>query len=197
MWALEWIPFWIFHVLLIGGILGLIFAFVLSFIPFISKYKLPIQVGSLLLIVFGTFMEGAISNQEAWLVKVADLKVKVAQVETKSAEKTTEIVTKYVTKVQVVKEKGDVIIKEVPKYITKESDAKCTLPNSFVMLHDSASKNEVPDSTRVADETTSGVKLSTATGTVVGNYSICHQNSEQLKALQEWVKEQEKLFNKN
>lgn len=197
MWALEWIPFWIFHVLLIGGILGLIFAFVLSFIPFISKYKLPIQVGSLLLIVFGTFMEGAISNQEAWLVKVADLKVKVAQVETKSAEKTTEIVTKYVTKVQVVKEKGDVIIKEVPKYITKESDAKCALPNSFVMLHDSASKNEVPDSTRVADETTSGVKLSTATGTVVGNYSICHQNSEQLKALQEWVKEQEKLFNKN
>lgn len=197
MWALEWIPFWIFHVLLIGGILGLIFAFVLSFIPFISKYKLPIQVGSLLLIVFGTFMEGAISNQEAWLVKVADLKVKVAQVETKSAEKTTEIVTKYVTKVQVVKEKGDVIIKEVPKYITKESDAKCALPNSFVMLHDSASKNEVPDSTRVADETASGVKLSTATGTVVGNYSICHQNSEQLKALQEWVKEQEKLFNKN
>jgi hypothetical protein len=64
------------------------------------------------------------------------------------------------------------------------------------VLHDSASKNEVPDPTRLADEGTSATKLSTVTETVVGNYSICHQNAEQLKALQTWIREQEIIFNK-
>jgi hypothetical protein len=141
-------------------------------------------------------MEGGISNQEKWEAKVAEAKLEMAQKETASAEATTKVVTKYVTKIQIVKEKGDVIIKEVPKYITKESDAKCPIPNAFVVLHDSASKNEVPDATRLANEGTSDTKLSTVTETVVGNYSICHQNAEQLKALQDWVREQQKVYNK-
>jgi hypothetical protein len=61
------------------------------------------------------------------------------------------------------------------------------------VLHDAAAKNELPDSTRATDETASNVKLSEATTTIVTNYGICNQNSEQLKALQEWVSEQKKL----
>ena len=127
---------------------------------------------------------------------MAAMELEVAKKEVASAEATTKVVTKYIETVKIVKEKGDVIIKEVPKYITKDSDAKCPIPNAFVLLHDSASKNEVPDSTRLANEGTSATKLSTVTETVVGNYSICHQNAEQLKALQTWIKEQEIIFNK-
>jgi hypothetical protein len=196
MWLIEFLPFWIFHLIVLIGIGGIIVSEVLKFIPFVTIYRLPIQVASIIALVFGVYMEGGISNQEKWEAKVAEAKLEMAQKETASAEVTTKVVTKYVTKIQIVKEKGDVIIKEVPKYITKESDAKCPIPNAFVVLHDSASKNEVPDTARLADEGTSATKLSTVTETVVGNYSICHQNAEQLKALQDWVREQQKVYNK-
>jgi hypothetical protein len=196
MWILDFLPFWIFHLIVLVGIGGLITSLVLKFIPFVSMYRVPIQVASIIILVFGVYMEGGISNQEKWEAKVAEAKLEMAQKETASAEVTTKVVTKYVTKIQIVKEKGDVIIKEVPKYITKESDAKCPIPNAFVVLHDSASKNEVPDTARLADEGTSATKLSTVTETVVGNYSICHQNAEQLKSLQEWIKLQQSIYNK-
>jgi hypothetical protein len=196
MWLIEFLPFWIFHLIVLVGIGGIIVSEVLKFIPFVSMYRLPIQVASIIALVFGVYMEGGISNQEKWEARVAEVKLEMAKKETASVEATTKVVTKYVTQIQIVKEKGDVIVKEVPKYITKESDAKCPIPNAFVVLHDSASKNEVPDATRLANEGTSDTKLSTVTETVVGNYSICHQNSQQLKALQEWVREQEKIYNK-
>ena len=196
MWILEWIPNWIFHFVVLAGVLGLLASWVIRMIPFVATYRLPIQAVSILALVFGVYMEGAISNQESWEAKIAEAKLEVAQKETKSAEATTKVVTKYVEKVKIVKENADVIVKEVPKYITKESDAKCAIPNAFVVLHDSAVKNEVPDTARLSDEGTSGTKLSTVTETVVGNYSICHQNAEQLKALQEWVREQQKIYNK-
>jgi hypothetical protein len=195
MWILDWLPFWVFHLIVLAGLVGLLAAQFFRFIPFVTQYTLPIKVVSVLVLVFGVYMEGGISTQEAWEAKVAEAKLDMAKRDAASSEETVKVVTKYVTKVQIVKEKGDVIIKEVPKYITKESDAKCAIPNSFVVLHDSASKNEVPDTTRPVDEGTSTTKLSTVTETVVGNYSVCHQNAEQLKALQEWIRKQQKLYN--
>jgi hypothetical protein len=61
------------------------------------------------------------------------------------------------------------------------------------VLHDAAAKNELPDSAGASDARTSDVKLSEATSTVIENYGLCHQNIEQLKGLQEWVREQKRL----
>jgi hypothetical protein len=141
-------------------------------------------------------MEGAISNQEKWEAKVAEAKLEVAKKEAQSAEVTTQVVTKYIDRVKIVKEKGDVIVQEVPKYITMESDAKCDVPNSFVVLHDSAVKNEIPDAARASDARTSSVKISGIATTVAENYGTCHEVREQLKSLQEWIREQERLYNK-
>jgi hypothetical protein len=193
---LTLLPDFIFHLCVLLGIAGVVVSIVLGGIPFISAYKLPIQLGATVLLALGIYFEGGMTTQKDWEAKVAEAKLEMAEKETASAEVTVKVVTKYIEKVKVVKEKGDVIIKEVPKYITKESDAKCPIPNAFVVLHDSASRNEVPDAARLADEGTSGTKLSTVTETVVGNYSICHQNAEQLKALQQWLREQQKIYNK-
>lgn len=141
-------------------------------------------------------MEGGISNQERWEAKVADAKLEMAKKDTASAEASTKVVTKYVTKIEVVKEKGDAIIKEVPKYITKDADNQCAIPNGFVLLHDSASRNEVPDSTRSVDAGTSEVKLSGVATTVTENYTTYHKVAEQLRSLQEWIKEQQRIYNK-
>jgi hypothetical protein len=141
-------------------------------------------------------MEGGITNQEKWEAKVAEAKLEVAQKETAAVETTIKVVTKYVKQIDIIKEKGDVIIKEIPTYITKVDDSKCAVPNGFVMLHDSASRNEVPDTSRDPDEGTSKVKISGVAETVIDNYTTYYQVSEQLKALQQWVKEQQNNYNK-
>jgi len=194
MWILDWLPFWIFHLVVVLGLAGVIASIVFKFVPFISQYALPIQVISIIVLVFGVYMEGGISNQEKWEAKVAEVKLEMAKKETASAEVTTKVITKYVTKIEVVKEKGNEIIKQVPVYITKDADAKCDVPNGFVVLHDSASRNEVPDPTRKVDGTTSAVKISGVAETVIVNYTTYHQVAEQLKSLQEWIKEQQKVY---
>ena len=71
MWILDWLPFWIFHLVVVLGIAGIIASIVFKFVPFISQYTLPIQVISIIVLVFGVYMEGGISNQEKWEAKVA------------------------------------------------------------------------------------------------------------------------------
>ena len=197
MWLLDFLPFWIFHLVILAGIGGILASTVLKFIPFISNYKLPIQVGSAILLAFGLYMEGGVSNQEKWEARVAEVKLEMAKKDAASAEATTKVVTKYVTVDRIVKEKGDAILKEVPKFISKDADAQCVVPNGFVLLHDSASRNEVPDSTRGVDEGASKVKLSGVAETVTTNYTTYHQVVEQLKSLQDWVKEQQRIYNGN
>lgn len=197
MWLLDFLPFWIFHLIVLAGIGGILASTVLKFIPFISNYKLPIQVASVILLSFGLYMEGGVSNQEKWEARVAEVKLEMAKKDAASAEATTKVVTKYVTVDRIVKEKGDAILKEVPKFISKDADAQCVVPNGFVLLHDSASRNEVPDSTRGVDEGASKVKLSGIAETVTTNYTTYHQVVEQLKSLQDWVKEQQRIYNGN
>lgn len=196
MWILDWLPFWVFHLVVLVGIVGLGASLVLKFVPFISTYRLPIQVVAIAILVFGVYMEGGISNQEKWESKVAEAKLEMAKKDAASAEASTKVVTKYITKVEVVKEKGDAIIKEIPKYISQDADGKCPVPNGFVVLHDSASRNEVPDSTRSVDAGTSDVKLSGIATTVTENYTTYYKIAEQLKSLQEWVKTQQSIYNK-
>jgi hypothetical protein len=196
MWLLSFVPDFIFHIIAIVGILLTIGAIAFGQIPFIGTYNIPINIIGVVLIIFGFYMEGGISNQEKWEAKVAELKLEMAKKETASAEVTTKVITKYVTKIEVVKEKGNEIIKQVPVYITKDADAKCDVPTGFVVLHDSASRNEVPDSTRSVDAGTSEVKLSGVATTVTENYTTYHKVAEQLKSLQEWIKLQQSIYNK-
>ncbi len=196
MWVLDFLPFWVFHLVLLVGVVGSFISFFVGSIPLINKYIIPVKIVSLFLLVCGLYMEGGISNQERWEAKVADAKLEMAKKDTASAEASTKVVTKYVTKIEVVKEKGDAIIKEVPIYVTKDADSKCVIPNGFVLLHDSASRNEVPDSTRGVDAGASEVKLSGVATTVTENYTTYHKVAEQLRSLQEWIKEQQRIYNK-
>lgn len=195
MWMLDFLPFWIFHLIVLVGIGGILASGVIKFIPFISNYKLPIQVASVILLVFGVYMEGGVSNQEKWEARVAEVKLEMAKKDAASSDATVKVVTKYITNVEVVKEKGESIVKEIPKLITATADGQCVIPNGFVLLHDSASRNEVPDSSGVTNEAASGVKLSGVAETITENYTTYHKVAEQLRSLQEWVKEQKRVYN--
>jgi hypothetical protein len=195
MWMLDFLPFWIFHLIVLVGVGGILASVVLNFIPFISNYKLPVQVASVILLVFGVYMEGGVSNQEKWEARVAEVKLEMAKKEAASAESSVKVVTKYITKVEVVKEKGDSIAKQIPNLISATADGQCVIPNGFVLLHDSASRNEVPDASGATNERASDVKLSGVGKTITENYTTYHQVAEQLRSLQEWVKEQKRIYN--
>jgi len=188
MWLLDFLPNYVFHLLTLVGVVGV----VACLLPIPNKTI--VQVVSVIVLAFSLYMEGGISNQAAWESKVAQVKLDMAKKEVASAEVTTKIVTKYVKQIQTVKETGDVIIKQIPIYITKNDDSMCVIPNGFVLLHDSASRNEVPDSTRGTNAGTSDVKISEIAGTVTENYTTYYQLAEQLKALQDWIKEQQRIY---
>ena len=120
MWILQWLPNWLFYGMFFAGLLGLLATYVMKFIPFVYVYRTPIQAVSILAIAIGTYMSGAISNEEAWQAKVKEMEDKVAVAEAKAAEVNVKIEEKIVERTQVVKEKGDTIVKYIDRYKDRE-----------------------------------------------------------------------------
>jgi hypothetical protein len=139
MWILNFLPFWFFHLITLLGVVGLVAGFVLGMIPLINKYKLPIQIFSLLLLVFGIYMEGAISNEEKWQALVKEMEAKVALAEEKSKNANSKIEYKFLDKVKLV-EKTQVVIQEKLKEVEKVIDAKCEIDPSVISILNEAAK---------------------------------------------------------
>jgi hypothetical protein len=148
MWMLQWLPNWIFYAVLLAGVFGLVASYLirfLSFIPFLYVYKTPKQLGSIVAIVIGTFMAGAIYDNDAWEARVKEMEEKVAAAEVQSKEENIKIVEKVVNKVQIVKTRGQDIVKyvdrEVVKYDTKFAPGGiCEIPKEFIKAHNDAAE---------------------------------------------------------
>jgi hypothetical protein len=147
MWLLNFLPEWVFHLILLAGVLGLIASLVLKFIPFFSTYKLPVQVVSILLMVVGVWFEGAMSNQAAWEAKVTQVQAKVAVAEVKSAEENTKIVIKVVKQLELVRTRGNDIIKYVDREVATDKEVikfveNCPIPKIIIDTHNAAALNQ-------------------------------------------------------
>jgi hypothetical protein len=141
MWILEWLPNWIFYAILFLGIIGFLITYLLKFIPIpaLYMYKAPIQIVSVIMIVIGVYMAGSIANNESWLAKVKEVEAKLAEAEAKGAVETVKIVEKVVVQKQVIKEKGQDIVKYVDREVVK-FDNKCEIPPAFVDVHNKAAE---------------------------------------------------------
>jgi len=148
MWILQWLPSWIFYAVLLAGVFGVAASYFirfLSFIPFLYVYKTPIQLGSIAAIAIGTFMAGAIHDNNEWEARVKEMEAKVAVAETQSKEENIKIVERVVNKVQIVKTRGEDIVKyvdrEVVKYDTKFAPGGiCEIPKEFIKAHNDAAE---------------------------------------------------------
>lgn len=125
---------------------------------------------------------GAAHVHAEWQLERAEQATALAKMAAEQAKVTTQVVTEYVDRVQVVRERGQTIIKEVPVYVPADS---CDLPAGFRVHHDASAAGELPDPARIADAAPAGAAA--VAETVAGNYSACHQNAEKLRALQSWV----------
>lgn len=142
MWILQFLPFWIFYTILFVGVIVFASTYLIKFIPIpaIYLYKTPLQIISMFLIVIGVYMSGSIANENSWLLKVKDLEIKVAQAEAKSQEVNVKIVEKFITKTQIVREKGAEIVRYVDKEIVKY-DSKCEVPKEAISVINKAAES--------------------------------------------------------
>lgn len=140
MWLLNWLPDFVFHLMLLVGLLAIGASFVLSFIPFVSQYKLPIQVAGILLTVVAVWYEGGIAKDAEYKARIAALELKVARAETASAEANTRLAE------QILREQAR--IKDITETNKKRLDAlagqlnnQCTVNNSVITVLNDAAKN--------------------------------------------------------
>ena len=135
MWILQFLPNWIFYLLLLTGVVAFL---VTHFVKVLPNAQL-IKLASVATVIVSIYMIGAISNNDSWLAKIKDLEVKVAEAEAKSATTNTDIVEKIVTKTQVVKQRGQDIVRYVDREVVKY-DTTCVIPKEFVVIHNKAAE---------------------------------------------------------
>jgi hypothetical protein len=197
MWLLSLIPDSVVYgfILSVMGIGAALFVFgtFTVFLPLVKAYGMLMRTVGIILLIGSVYLYGGYGTEMKWRAEAAKLKADMDRKIALSEKQSKQIVTKYVVQTKVIKEKGDAI-KKLSQHV-KEADAKCIVPKSFVLLHDSAAKNEVPDTSAGVDGSSSRTNLSTIGETVTINYNNYHQLSEQLKALQDWVSSQEKIYN--
>jgi hypothetical protein len=199
MWQLQWmlqmIPdslfVWITYLLFTTGVVLYVASKLVSWIPLMGQYRLPVELVGVAALVIAAYFYGGIGYREM----IAELKEKVRVAEEKSQQVNTVIETRVVEKIKVVKENVYINREIVKEVAGKQLDAQCSLPRSTVSLHDSASRNEVPQRSAAVDGTPSGVEASRLLDRVIENYGACHENAEKLKAWQEWYRAQQKIYN--
>jgi hypothetical protein len=198
MWQIQWllqlIPdgifVWITYLLFAAGVVLYVASKLVSWIPLMGQYRFPAELAGVVALVIAAYFYGGVSYRQ----QIAELKQQVRIAEEKSQQVNTVIETKIIEKVKVVKENVYITRKIVKEVAGKQLDAQCNLPQSTISLHDSASRNEVPQRAAATDGTPSGIEASRLLDRVIENYGACHENTEKLKAWQEWYSNQRKIY---
>jgi len=185
LWILENIPKMVIHGVVLAGIVSL---FIGKLIPSIAlMQKEGLKLLGILLLAGGLFLEGSVYTAAYIEPQLEQARAEVTAINKQAKVITKEVEIRYVERTKVIKEKGD----EVIKYITINNDRDCSIHNSTVELWNSAAENRLPDPTRRSDESPSGIALSEADKVIIDNYNQYNLVAEQLRSLQDWVREQQ------
>ena len=149
MWILHFLPdaliLWICNIVLLAGILLTAAAFFIKRSPVINQYRTPAQVLGIALLVMGVYWRGGYAIEMEWRERVAEVEARVAAAEAKSAEENVKIVTKVVTKTQVIRTRGETITKYIDREIVRYDEkfargGMCEIPQEFIKAHNSAAE---------------------------------------------------------
>jgi hypothetical protein len=146
-------------------------------------YKL-LAIGAALVgvFVFG-YMKGS-AYAEAELARFSAQKSEqVAELERKNSAISTQVVTEYVDRVNTIREKEYVYRDVIKDSVPTQHD----MSNGWVYTHDLSATSGDADSARASDASPSGITDTTTLLAIIGNYSRCQANAEQLRQLQQWI----------
>lgn len=137
MWILSFLPDWVFHAVVIAGFLAVILGTFLKSTPIINKYALLLKIVGYVVLALGIFLEGGIHTERIWQARVKEVEAKLAIAEQQSKEENVKIVNKVVTKTQIIRTRGNDIVKyvdrEIIKYDTKFAPGgQCEIPKEFI-----------------------------------------------------------------
>ena len=161
---------------------------------YLKLYEIPILIISLLLIVIGVWGYGKWEFHEGVLEQLGKEKTAALVVQAKSQAVTTKVITHYITRVQTIHDAGVTIIKKVPIYVTHKDTSRCVVNNGFVQLWNGANKMQFSLAPTTTNEGASPVILSSIATQHVREATLYQQQYEQLKALQDWVRGEQKVY---
>ncbi len=146
MWQFQWflslIPesifIWITYGLIAAGFGLYVISKLVSWIPLMSQYKLPVELIGISVLVIGVYLFGGYGVEMSWRDKVRQLEEQIKAAEEKSAQVNTVIQEKIVYKTKVIKEKEVQYIDRI-KEVEKVIDAKCEVdPAAIDILNQAA-----------------------------------------------------------
>ena len=195
---LGWIPTSIYFGITAVGLIGLV---VVSILPLVPK-SWGLIFG--LLFGLGSFLLGAVWTSGPIIEELNNMKEEMKLIEAEAEKVSNELATEFETDSNRITSNGNKISEKVNELLNENDDAQCSLPDSVSLLHDSAIKNEVPDTTRSSDgggekdgddRGEEKLRLSELTTITVDNYTSCNEVRRQLKSLQRWVNEMQRVHN--
>lgn len=147
MFLLNFIPdaflLWVVNAILVAGIIGTVVAFFFGFfvryLPWITPYRMLLQIVALVLLIAGVYFKGGVGVEMTWRARVADMEAKVAKAEAESKDANEKIKTVYVDKVRVVKE-TQVVIQEKIKTVEVKIDSQCKITSDTIDILNDAAK---------------------------------------------------------
>jgi len=150
-----------------------------------TPYKIVAVIALVLASYFYGLREGSAKAELAINQFAIDKKELQTKIDQKQVEVVEKVVTQYVDKIVYVKDKGAANAEKF-RYVP---DTNVMLSSGWVYSHNSSATATDADTARVTDATPSGVTADSALQTINTNYTICHENAEQVRSLQKWILE--------
>ena len=140
MFLLNWLPDVVFHLMLLVGVLAIGASFVLTFIPFVSRYRLPIQVAGIMLTVVAVWYEGGIAKDAEYRARIAAMELKISRAETAAAEANTRLAEQILKEQARIRDLTETNKKRLQE-LSGQLNQQCTVSQSVIDVLNNAAKN--------------------------------------------------------
>ena len=158
-------------------------------IPFLLALPLATKIAAAIMLVVTLFGAGVYQGirigESSCREAVIESERHTVQAVTEQVLVTDKVITDYSKSIGQVQKRSREILRNA------KVDDSIILPSSFLVFHDSDSKNTVPSSTDFANA--SPVSIADVTETINTNYGTCQENIAQLQSLQDWIRQQAKI----
>ena len=145
MWLLHLLPdsflIYVINGICVAGLVSTVIGFFCGWIPFVGRWKLPLQLLGIALLVAGVYFKGGYSTEMEWRARVAEVEKKVAVAEAKAKKANTQVQTKIVTKIVKIKEKQQ-IVKERIQQNKEVINRECKLSDEAISIYNSSITKE-------------------------------------------------------
>lgn len=128
---LQILPDWFWPLLLVAGVAGYVIGHFSYYLPLVRPHALVLKIVSGIVVAVTIFVLGMQHANQQWERAAAELQTKIAVAEAKSQVVNTVIEEKLVTKVEVVKVRGDTITQYIDREVVKY-DSECKVPQPVV-----------------------------------------------------------------